>query len=315
MKTWYGFALQDLIRYLHAYYQAKPIILLDEYDTPIQSAYLNQYCDKAVRLIRDLLSMAFKDNDFLEKATLTGILRVAKEGMFSGLNNVEVYSVFEPDYSEYFGFTEAEVQALLVQSGLGSCGDEVRRWYNGYQVGKDQVYNPWSITHYIKNQGRCAAYWLNTSDNRWIQDLLIRSNMNMKIGLEQSLQGEAIEVEISEQFVFADLEPDDATLWSLLVMAGYLTASRRGEAEEQVNGLGGDADIQRCYLEIPNHEVRATHSRLIRCWLSKDRSEAFYHGLVLGIVVYLLQRGYVIKSNRESDRGRYDIAIIPQDPR
>ena len=250
---------------MHAYHRAKPIILLDEYNTLIQSAYLHQYYDKAIHLIRDLLSTAFKDNNFLEKAVLTGILRVAKEGMSSGLNNVEVYSVFEPDYSEYFGFKEAEVQELLIQSGLASYSDDVRRWYNGYQMGKDRVYNPWWITHYLKCGERCTAYWLNTSDNRWVQDLLIRSNISMKIGLEQLLQAQVIEVEIADQFVFADLERDHVTLWRVLVMAGYLTVIWVTGSEEKLTGVDvGDADIQKCYLEIPNHEVRATYARLIR---------------------------------------------------
>ncbi len=351
-------ALQDLMRYLMDSYGKRIMVLIDEYDTPLQSAYFNQYYDKVIGLIRGLLGAGLKGNDFLEKAVLTGILRVAKEGMFSGLNNVVAYSVLNPEYSEYFGFMEAEVQSLLYQAGLSKREEEVRQWYNGYYMGHIRIYNPWSIINYLHYKGQCDAYWLNSSDNQWLQELLIRSSIHIKIGLEQLLQGRVIDVQIPDQFVFDDVAEDEATLWSLLVMGGYLTAKRSkklaSNATINSNRVAEiDAATQLCTLEIPNYEVRATYTQLVRRWLSKDRlsvwydtfmeyllnrdieawskqlqevmlqivsyhdpvkyPEAFYHGLLLGIVVYLHQRGYVIKSNRESGQGRYDIAVIPQD--
>ena len=352
------FSLKNLTEYLHRYYSVKPYLLIDEYDTPVLSGYLNNYYDQAIDLIRGLLSEALKGNDDLEKAILTGILRVAKEGMFSGLNNIKVYSILNPRYNEYFGFTQAEVNALLEASGFSAAQETVKAWYNGYQIGNTCIYNPWSIMYYLDEQGVYGAYWLDTSDNLWIQELLIRSNIDIKIGLEQLLQGQTIKVEIPNQFAFADLEQNDETLWSLLVMSGYLTVipSEYAHSEQNQNNHVSrptDADTQICYLAIPNFEVRATYSRLIRRWLTKNRSsawygsfmrqllhgdihawsqrlqevmlqiisyhdtakypEAFYHGLLLGIVAYLHETGYIIKSNRESGQGRYDIAIIPQD--
>ncbi len=206
-------ALRQLTRYLHTYYQVKPIVLIDEYDTPMLSAYLHHYYEEAIDLIRGLLSEALKGNDDLEKAVLTGILRVAKEGMFSGLNNIIIYSILNTRYSEYFGFTQSEVDGLLEITSLSAAQAAVKMWYNGYQIGENRIYNPWSIIYYLAEQGVCRAYWLNTSDNLWMQDLLIRSSLAMKIGLEQLLQGQAIEVKLPDQFVFADLERDDATLW------------------------------------------------------------------------------------------------------
>ncbi len=343
-------ALQDLMRYLRDSYGQEVMVLMDEYDTPLQSAYFNQYYNHVIGFMRGFLGSSLKGNKSLKKAVLTGILRVAKEGMFSGLNNVAVYSMLDPEYSEYFGFTELEVQNLLSQAGLSNREEEVKRWYNGYQIGHIQIYNPWSMINYLHYKGRCAAYWLHSSDNQWLHELLIRSGLPIKIGLEQLLQGQAIQVKVAHQFVFADLEREEATLWSLLVMGGYLTVTHSNEV---AGNMTVDAATQLCSLVIPNYEVRATYSQPIRRWLTKDQSaewydtfiayllngnieawakqleeiilqivsyhdpekypEAFYHGLLLGIIVSLHQTGYVIKSNRESGQGRYDIAIIPQD--
>ncbi len=167
-------ALQDLMRYLMDSYDQRVVVLINEYDIPLQSAYENKYHDAVIELIRGLLGMALKGNKVLKKAILTGILRVAKEGMFSGLNNVVVYSVLKPEYSEYFGFTEAEVQSLLFQAKLLGREEEVKRWYHGYQIGHIQIYNLWSIINYLHYKGECEAYWLDSSDNQWLQELLIR---------------------------------------------------------------------------------------------------------------------------------------------
>lgn len=306
------FSLKNLTEYLHDYYDMKPYLLIDEYDTPILSAYLNHYYDQAIDLIRGLLSEALKGNSDLEKTVLTGILRVAKEGMFSGLNNIRIYSILNPQYSEYFGFTQAEVDRLLETSGFSAAEEAVRVWYHGYQMGDQRIYNPWSIIYYLAEQGICRAYWLNTSDNQWMQELLIRSNINMK-------KGQTIEVKLPDHFLFTDLERDDAILWSLLVMSGYLTAIPLEYIpnNEKVNqgSLWYDAFMEHLLsgnIEAWAQQLQEVMLQIVSYHDPARHPEAFYHGLLLGILAYLHQRRYVIKSNRESGEGQYDIAIIPQ---
>lgn len=345
-ETTLEFALKQLTRYLYRYYGIKPIVLIDEYDTPLQSAYYHQYYEPVLNLIRGFLSAGLKDNSALEKGVLTGILRVAKEGMFSGLNNIAVYSLLHPRYSEYFGFTEAEVQPLLHQAGLADAAADVRAWYNGYQIGTSRVYNPWSIINYLHNQGAYAAYWLHSSDNLWLQRLVMQASLKIKTHLQALMQGKAIHVMIPDNFVFAQLGHDDATLWSFLIMSGYLTVSKL--QRPQLNQLD-------CQLEIPNREIQEVYVDMIQAWLSPTQNgawftgvmehllqgqitlwaqdmqqmilqiasfhdlglqpEAFYHGFLLGCLAYLHQTNYgSVLSNRESGHGRYDIALVPHDP-
>ena len=344
-ETVLRFALRDLTRYLYQRYQVKPIVLIDEYDAPIQAGYQYDYYEKAIQLMRGVLSPVLKNNAYLKKAVLTGVLRVAKEGMFSGLNNVKVYSVLNHHYSDYFGFTDSEVDQLLEKSGLSGKKDEVKTWYNGYQIGNTWVYNPWSIINYLHEHGTCAAYWLNTSDNQWLKDLVIKSNVKVKAALHQLLEDKSIQVLIPDNFVFADLKRNTATLWSLFVMAGYLTVTESTLV---------DAELWSCRIEIPNYEVRAIYLQIIRQWVSDNQgpewyqdfiqhlltgnieawaqemqevmiqmtsyhdsamaAEAFYHGMLLGICSPLQGQGYIVKSNQESGMGRYDIALIPHDP-
>ena len=211
------------MHYLYLHYDIKPWLLIDEYDTPIHAAYTNGYYDEMMMFMRGLFGAALKNNPYLHKAVITGILRIAKESLFSGINNLEVYSLLRNEYSQYFGFTETEVDNILVHSDLSEKAGEIKAWYNGYQFGDTTIYNPWSIANCIKRKGKIEPYWINTSDNQLIKDLLKRSPLNLKRNLKYLMQGNTTEQLIDENIVFADLEKTSAAAWSLLLMSGYLT--------------------------------------------------------------------------------------------
>lgn len=337
-------SLRNLTEYLFRYTGQKPWLLIDEYDSPIQSAFLQGYYDEMISLIRNLFSAALKTNPYLEKSVITGILRIAKESLFSGLNNVEVYTLLNTQYGEYFGFTEEEVQSLLHRSGLDHDSQAIRNWYNGYQAGNTVIYNPLSIAKCIKEQGELQPYWVNTSDNQLIRTLLIRSSGNFKMHFEQLLQDHSTQALIDENMVFADLDKSETAVWSLLFMAGYLkVVSRRREDQGVI-----------CQLAIPNREVRNLYRQIIENWLSNGYGvmwyntfldhlltgnfrafsdelkqvmenivsshdtardpEVFYHGLIIGLTASLYKNpNYEIHSNRESGYGRYDYLILSHD--
>ncbi len=341
-------ALVDLCYYLYQHYQVKPWLLIDEYDTPIQAAYVHNYYDPMLNLMRGIFGAALKTNPYLEKAVITGILRVAKESLFSGLNNLEVYTLTNSKYGQYFGFTEDEVENLLQQAGLQAQAPAIRDWYNGYKAGTYTVYNPWSIVKCIREQGELAPYWVNTSDNHLIKTLLLGSSEGFRTQFEDLLQGKTIEKTIDETLAFADLNPQrgrgDSAGWSLLFAAGYLKVVSSQRVEEELQ----------CQLDIPNREVRGLYRQIIREWLadghdtkwfdtflnhlltgdliafehdlkqlveqtfsvhdtSKD-SEVFYHGFMIGATASLYHnKNYEIKSNRESGYGRYDYMIFSHD--
>ena len=338
-------SLQSLTQYLYRHYGKKSIVLIDEYDTPIQAAYVGNHYNKAVDLIRGFLSPALKNNAYLQKAALTGILRVAKESLFSGLNNLKVYSLLDSRYSEYFGFTEEEVKRLFVEAGLEEKLEEARSWYNGYQMGNKLIYNPWSIVNCIQERGILKPYWINTSDNLLAKRLLIGSSVSSKEKFQKLLQGGDVNAAIDDNFVFTELQNNESALWSLFLMSGYLKAT-----SQQLTPEG----LRLCKLEIPNLEVKGLYARFIKEWLANGRGiqwyneflerllagdvnafeediqqimlqtasvhdvarepEAFYQGLLIGLTTTLSKGEYIIKSNRESGLGRYDIAIIPKDP-
>ena len=337
-------ALFDLTEYLYMHYQKEVIVLIDEYDVPIQAGYFNNYYQEAIKMMRDLLGACLKTNPYLERALLTGITRVSKESLFSGLNNLAVYSLLDDEYSEHFGFTEAEVSMLAKEMNYQDKLVDMRAWYNGYEVGETTLYNPWSIINCLSRKGRIKNYWLNTSGNKLIKKLLINSSADFKEDFEQLLRGKSIRQSIREDMVFGDLKEDESLIWSLFFVAGYLkiVAFSEEQKDESIN----------CELKIPNQEIRIFYSSLIKKWLRGGKSldwyntfikyllvgdvenfeadfkqilanivsaydvapspEVFYHGLVLGLVVTL--NHYEIKSNRESGKGRYDIAVIPRDP-
>jgi hypothetical protein len=337
-------ALETLSEFLYKHTDKKVYLLIDEYDTPIQSGYLNNYYNEIVGIIRGMFGAALKGNPYLDRAVITGILRVAKESLFSGLNNVRVYSLFQPQYSQHFGFTEEEVRDLLVQANLSEKELDVKRWYNGYVFGGTTVYNPWSIANYFGNSGSLQPYWVNTSDNHLIKNILVRSSIEFKKQFELLLQDKAIVKIIDENMVFGDLRNNSQAAWSLLMMSGYLKA---------VSATFNERGNLICECSIPNWEIRALYCNIIETWLGNGygmewyqsflthllygdvekftesfgqilaqtisiydvahNPEAFYHGFMLGLAAGLDQKRYEVKSNRESGAGRYDIAIIPKD--
>lgn len=321
----------------------KVYLLIDEYDTPIQSGYLNNYYDEIINFMRGMFGTALKTNPSLDRAVVTGILRIAKENLFSGLNNVFVYSLLQPEYSQHFGFTEGEVNALLKHAALSDKEVEVKRWYNGYIFGGTVVYNPWSIASYLNKKGVLQPYWVNTSDNQLIKNILVKSTLEFKEQFNLLLQDKSIEKIIDENMVFWDLKNNSQAAWSLLVMSGYLKVIKGTLTE----------GITRCELAIPNFEVKILYRNIIESWLGNGQGiewyqnfityllkgdvdkfienfgqvlaqtisvydvshnpEAFYHGFMLGLVAGVDQKQYELKSNRESGLGRYDIAITPKD--
>ena len=337
-------SIKNLTSYLFQHHGVKPWILIDEYDTPIQSAYVHGYYEEVISLMRGMFGAALKTNPYLERAVITGILRVSKESLFSGLNNLEVYSLLQSKYGQYFGFTEEEVTNLLQRAGLAQQSAEIRDWYNGYLAGKWTIYNPWSIVKCIREEGVLAPYWVNTSDNQLIKNLLTHARESFRIELEDLLSGKTIEKIIDENVVFGDLKKNELAAWSLLLMSGYLKViDSRREGEELW-----------CTLDIPNREVRSLYRQIIRQWLSNGEGvewfnqflnhlltgnlqafeadfrhlveetfsvhdtskdpEAFYHGFMVGATASLFHhKNYEIKSNRESGYGRYDYMIYSHD--
>ncbi len=336
-------ALVNLTEYLNLYYGKSVVLLIDEYDAPILHAYSSGYYQEAISFFRNLFSAALKDNSHLAKGVLTGILRVSKENIFSGLNNVEVYSILHPKYTEYFGFTDAEVDDLLKRANLSVDRAAIKSWYNGYSFGDQLVYNPWSIVKCIKEQGKLFPYWINTSGNELIKALMIDATANIQAKLERLMAGQPIRELIDEHVLFDQLETNQTAVWTLLLMSGYLKASN----------LTPEDQYLLCELHIPNQEVLAFYRSAITSWLSEKRGivwykqlltqlttgdieafaeslqlmiedsfsfcdvdkkngERFYHGVMLGLVAGLRDR-YTIKSNRESGKGLFDTMLIPTD--
>jgi hypothetical protein len=336
-------SLKSLTKFIHKVTGKQSVILVDEYDTPIQEAYLNGYYEELVSFMRNLLSSGLKDNVFLKKAVLTGILRVSKESLFSGLSNIKVYSVLYEQYSNYFGFTEYETNELLNKAKLPVDLNQTKEWYNGYKFGDKIIYNPWSIIEFIKEKGQLGPYWINTSGNYLIKELLIHSDIVTQEKIGQLITGEIIQEIVNEHITFQDLNNNRAAIWSLFLMSGYLKVLSSNFTEY------GNV----CELAIPNKEVEFLYKQIFREWLSGNRGiiwyqellaalttgrveefeinlqnaiedmasyhdtnkttqEIFYQGLMLGILSGL-KDNYEIKSNRESGKGRYDLIIIPKD--
>lgn len=336
-------SLAALSEYLYKYHKEKVVILIDEYDVPIQEGYMKEYYDKVIEFMRNFLSGALKDNVYLEKAVLTGILRVAKESIFSGLNNLEVCSILNKRYSQYFGFLEAEVEEILKYYNIEYTMDEIRKWYNGYTFGNNVIYNPWSILNYVKNsEVGYKPYWVNTAESSLIKMLLAKGDEEVKKELESLVKSEELIKMINENIVMNEVDKNTSNLWSFLLFSGYLNA----ESWELKEG------VTYCSLKIPNLEVKSLYNQIILSWfndnVSSDKfnlmlksllledmetfedilsefiiktasyfdiskeSEKFYHAFVLGMLIALNGK-YEIKSNRESGFGRYDILLVPKD--
>ena len=339
-------AIQQLSAWLHAYHQKPVLILLDEYDTPLQEAWIGGYWQEIVDFIRALFNNTFKTNRHLARALLTGITRVSRESIFSDLNNMKVVTTTSPEYAEAFGFTEEEVFAAMEERGLGGQRDKVKRWYDGFCFGRCRdIYNPWSITQYL-DSGVFDTYWADTSSNSLINSLIRRGSAQIKRDMETLLKGEALHVSVDEQVVYDQLTENENALWGLLLAAGYLKVEDR-ELDENIGEW-----IYR--LTLTNQEVEFMFRRMIRRWFGGQdvpwndfvqamisgnleemnlymnrvaqetfssfdtgskpsevsQPERFYHGFVLGLIAGETRR-YEIRSNRESGYGRYDVAMIP----
>ena len=331
------------------YYSKNVIILLDEYDTPIQEAWLSGAWDEAVYFFRNFFNAVFKTNKHLQRGLITGITRISKESIFSDLNNPEVITTTSNAYAKAFGFTESEVFEALESMGLGGEKQGVKHWYDGFKFGNiPAIYNPWSIANFINNRGEYDAYWADSSSNELVNSLIRRSSPDIKKTMEHLLQGQAFEAEIDEQIAFHQLADNENAIWSLLLATGYLrieTVVRKGRL------------LRKSYtLRLTNMEVESMFSKMIDGWFrtsettynnfikallindvdsmnefmnkialqsfssfdtaknaSKgDEPERFYHGFVLGLIVELEDR-FTVTSNRESGFGRYDVMLEPLD--
>ncbi len=342
-------ALKTLSGLLMRHYGKRVIILLDEYDTPMQEAYIEGYWDELVAFTRGLFNAAFKANPYMERAILTGITRVSKESMFSDLNNLEVVTTTSEKYADSFGFTEGEVFAALEEYGLSDQKQQVREWYDGFTFGsRRDIYNPWSILNFLDKK-KVGQYWVNTSSNRLVGKLLREGTADVKKTFERLLKGESIRVELDEQIVYNQLSMINDAIWSFLLASGYL---RIKSYEAYMTEYG---DWREDYeLTLTNFEVRVMFRNMVRGWFNSPLSgysnfilallqgdveamnaymnkvtqemfsyfdtggkpysepERFYHGFVLGLMVELSDR-YTVTSNRESGFGRYDVMLEPRD--
>ena len=336
-------ALEKLSQMLTEYYEKAPIIIIDEYDTPIQEGYSKDFYDEIIGFMRNFFSGAFKDNKNLSYGFLTGILRIAQESIFSGLNNLTVNSVMDQEYDKYFGFTNEEVHEMLRYYDFLDKETELKDWYDGYLFGNEEIYNPWSVINYIAKGCIPQAYWVNTGKNEVLEDVLKVATDDITERLYALLQGESVIARIDQNVIYRSLAEDPANIYSLLLVAGYLKTPRK---ELQADGS------YLCEVSIPNKEIAAVYKSEILAHLLQigaitrttanriaeslyandleklqkaiaeymDRSvsfydagaEGFYHGLVLGLIA-LMDNQYKIKSNRESGDGRYDISLIPRE--
>lgn len=337
--------LSRLMQILQAHHQQKVVVLIDEYDTPIHSAYLSQYYNKIVSFMRALMGAAFKDNSHLFKGIITGILRVSKEGMFSGLNNIRVHGILSNHYAQYYGFTQQEIDGLLLKINRQDLREDIRRWYNGFQFGNLDIYNPWSIISFFDDDFELKPYWVNTSDNALVKQILAQGSVGLKTDFETLISGGEIVRDIDEFVTLSNLFNNEEMAFSLLLFSGYLKVTHKETRDTSY----------RCTLCIPNLEIHAlfnvflktffdspifTSSKyhvliqalttgdvklfekllsqyLLECFsyfdVNQKEPEKFYHGFVLGLLV-TLQDTHWVKSNRESGYGRYDVLIIPKDP-
>ena len=340
-------SLHRLSKFLYKYYKKKVLILLDEYDTPMQEAYVNGYWEELVSFTRSLFNSAFKTNPYMERAIMTGITRVSRESIFSDLNNLEVVTTTSEKYADSFGFTEKEVFAALDEFGLSDKRQDVKSWYDGFTFGNEvDIYNPWSILNYLDKR-KATAYWANSSSNSLAGKLIREGNKETKQNLERLLRGETLRVEIDEQVVYGELHTKRNAVWSLLLASGYL----------RVLDIEFSEETGRWYhtLTLTNREVRMMFENMIRGWFSEQdenyndfikallsddlkamnhymnkvalatfstfdtgtkpseaaEPERFYHGFVLGLLVDLADR-YTVTSNRESGFGRYDVLLEPK---
>ena len=338
-------SLERLSKMLASHYDKAPVIIIDEYDTPIQEGYSKDFYDEIIGFMRNFFSGAFKDNKNLSYGFLTGILRIAQESIFSGLNNLTVNSLMDEEYDSFFGFTESEVKAMLSYYGVSDKEEELKDWYDGYLFGSEEIYNPWSVINYISKGCIPQAYWVNTGKNEILDDVLRVATDDITERLYDLLQGERVVARIDQNVVYRSLAEDPANIYSLLLVAGYLKTPKK---ELQADGS------YLCEVSIPNREIatvykseilshflqtgaitRTTANKIAESLNANDYkklqsaigeymdksigffdggAEGFYHGLMLGLIA-LMDNQYKIKSNRESGDGRFDVSLIPREKR
>ena len=342
-------ALHNMSDYLSRYYGKKVIILLDEYDTPMQEAYVNGYWEEFTLFIRSMFNAAFKTNPYLERAVMTGITRVSKESIFSDLNNLQVVTVTSEKYETAFGFTQEEVFSAMDDMGLTDKAG-VKFWYDGFVFGNvADIYNPWSIINYLDKK-KFTTYWANTSSNSLVGKLIREGKVKTKKLFEILLEGNTIDVPVDEQIAYKNLDTNEGAIWSLMLATGYLkvlkyqtgkesSGNRKlvyklaltneevktmfyrmvsdwfGEAEDDYNDfieamLQDDLDAMNEYMESVTLQIFSSFDTSKK--VGKSEPERFYHGFVLGLMVDMSEK-YIVKSNRESGFGRYDIIIYPKD--
>ena len=332
-------AFLNLSRLLHIHYGVAPMIIIDEYDTPIQQGYVRGYYDKVIDFMRTLFSGGLKDNPHLSYGFLTGILRVAKESIFSGLNNIKVNSVLDNRYSEYFGFTSEEVQEMAEYYGAPEKYDELCEWYDGYRFGKTEIFNPWSVIGYFNNECIPRAFWQSTGSNDIISEVLGNATIETYEKLESLMQGKSFVTHIDTGVIYPQLQNNPSSIYSFLLVTGYLKAVTNDQP------FGGD---YMCEVALPNKEISYVYSKeilykfenvippaaataiqeaiytmdipklqnkletfLLQTISFHDAAnETFYHGLILGLLA-MLDNQYHITSNREAGNGRFDIQMLP----
>ena len=342
-ETEYMYSIKNLCVYLEKYHKQKPIILIDEYDVPLQRAYLNDYYKEAINFFRGMLQDALKTNNSLEFAVITGCLRISKESIFTGLNNLDINSILDKQYSEHFGFTQEEVDEILKYYNLEAKRGIIKDWYNGYQFGMKDIYNPWSVLKCIKNMTidlnkKPEAYWVNTSGNDIVKKLIKNADAVAKNEIEILINGGAVNKALNANITYNELEENIDNIWSMLFFTGYLTYTEEKREEEDV--------ISYYSLKIPNKELMCIYKVMIKAWFDDnikqinfdnlyqnmldgkdeeisdeisslllenisfyDANESFYHGMLIGIFSKISK--YRVFSNLESGKGRSDIILEP----
>ena len=334
-------SVRDLSEYLSRYYNKPVILLVDEYDVPLQNAYVEGYYEEAVKFFKTFYGVTFKDNPYLEKTVLTGVSRVAKESIFSGANNFDVYTVLDNEFADDFGITEEEMDKVIEDFEIQDEKEEIKSWYDGYKIGEvEGIYNPWSILNYL-NKKELMPYWINTSSNDLIK-LILKNSTTVKEKIERLLKGEAIEVKINLETVIVGIEENEDNIWGLLLGTGYLKVVETVDITEGIYKV-----------KLPNYEIKFLFQQIIDDWfrnkvigndlksilkdlvtlnieeyeekfkilvremfsymdVGENTAENFYHAFVLGMLVGL-KDSYYVNSNRESGMGRYDIMLEPKD--
>ncbi len=334
-------AVKDLSEYLNRYYERPVILLVDEYDVPLQSAYIEGYYEEAIKFLKGFYNITFKDNQYLEKTVLTGVSRIAKESLFSGMNNFKVFTIMDNEFADDFGITTEEMEKVISDFDVEEDEEEIKKWYDGYKIGNvEGIYNPWSILNYLTDK-QLKPYWVNTSSNDLIKMTFRKSN-SIKEKMIRLLNDEPVEVTIDLETIIVGIEEKEENIWGLMLQTGYLKVEEVVSLEERIYKV-----------KLPNNEIKDLFRSIIRDWFSnkvegndlrsiledlitlrledferkfkklvvemfsffdvgENTAENFYHAFVLGMLVGLKDK-YFVKSNRESGYGRYDIMLEPKD--